>query len=385
MAVYGCIYDYWKYEKNSLRKEVIRMKKLMQPMLFVNGWRFLMIVALIHLWIIDDAQNSSFILILLLLIMTSLRWRFTLPVWLVLVDILICFFYVPYTDVAYYGLALPVFELALKGKGLFSFFIFGSLFITGTLSNILFWFFFQAFFLGVFSFLSLRNQEIYLLEVDEQRKTLYELEQIKTELLEANQSVSHQAELMERYRISRELHDHLGHDLTGASLALQAYEYVQDRKEAEKLLQEVKNRLERSTKSLRDTVRNMTPMTRIGVERIESIVQNFQQRDIEFEKSGNMLLVPAHTWVLLESCVKETLTNVAKHSNATQVIVALQVTESIVRLSIQDNGTVRKNSHTGSGLRSLQMRFRSMGGSLSISQENGFLVVCVIPLDKRRG
>lgn len=358
------------------------MKKRMEPLLFVNSWRFLMMGAFIHLWVLGDSQISSFILILLLLLMTCLRWRFALPVWFVLVDILICFFYFPYTDIAYYGFALPIFELALKGKCLFSLFLCAGVFFAQASSSFLFWFFFQAFFFGVFSFIFLKNQEMYRVDIDEQRKVRYELERIKIDLLEANQSVSHQAELMERYRIARELHDHLGHDLTGATLALQAYQYVQEPEEAKKILQEVKNRLERSTKSLRETVHNMTPMTRIGVESLESVVRNFQQKDIEFKRSGNMLLVPAHIWSLLESCVKETLTNVAKHSNATKVEVDLQVTESIVRLSIKDNGTAKKLSHTGSGLRSLQMRSRSMGGSLSISHENGFLVVCVIPLDK---
>lgn len=221
-------------------------------------------------------------------------------------------------------------------------------------------------------------------EADEQRKARYELEQIKIELLEANQSVSRQAELMERYRISRELHDHLGHDLTGASLALQAYEYVQDQdpEEAKKLIEEVKNRLERSTKKLRNTVHNITPTTLIGFESLENIVQYFPQLAIKFQKSGDMLLVPAHQWALLEACLKEALTNVARHSNATIVEVDLQVTNSIVRLLVQDNGTVEKISYPGSGLRNLQIRSRSMGGSLSISRENGFLLVCVIPLEK---
>ncbi|GAB3044471.1 hypothetical protein GCM10027286_03580 [Virgibacillus ainsalahensis] len=205
---------------------------------------------------------------------------------------------------------------------------------------------------------------------------------MKADLLEANKNASHHAELMERYRISRELHDHLGHDLTGAVLALQAHAYVQDTKEAEKLLEEVKQRLERSTKDLRETVHNMTPTTLIGVESLEYIVQNFQLMEIQFQKSGNMLLVPAHIWGLLESCLKEGLTNVARHSNATKVGVDLQVTESIVRLFIQDNGTTVKSHQAGGGLRSLQIRARSLGGSLSTGRKNGFFLVCVIPLDK---
>ncbi|WP_052345773.1 sensor histidine kinase [Paucisalibacillus sp. EB02] len=361
------------------------MEKLMEPVVFVNVWRFLIVGILMHLWIIGDFMVSTFTLILLLLMLTSLRWRFSLSIWWVCVDVFICFLYFPYTTISYYGLALPIFELSKKGKGLFSLLLFGSLFITSESTSILFWFYLQALFFGVFSYIALKNQAAFQLEIDEQRKARNELEQVKMELLVASQTASEQAELMERYRISRELHDHLGHDLTGASLALQAYEYVQDPNEAEKVLQEVKNRLERSTKNLRETVHNMTPIIEIGVERLESIMQHFSQIEVQYHKSGNMLTVPAYIWGLLESCLKEALTNVARHSNATKVEIDLQVTKSIVRLSIQDNGTEKKNSQTGSGLRSLQMRSRSIGGSLSItSRESGYLLVCVIPLEKGR-
>jgi len=95
--------------------------------------------------------------------------------------------------------------------------------------------------------------------------------------------------------------------------------------------------------------------------------------------------VSAYMWGLLEACLKEALTNVARHSDATKVKVDLQVTESIVRLSIHDNGSVTAGSHEGSGLRGLKLRARSIGGSLSVNRQDGFLVVCVIPLEKVGG
>nr|WP_144923381.1 hypothetical protein [Paenibacillus bovis] len=169
------------------------MTKLVEPMLFVNSWRFLMIAVLIHLWIIGDFVHSSFILILLLLMMTSLRWRFTLPIWSNVIDVVICILFFPITDISYFGLALPIFELAMKGKWIFSLFLFMSLFTPSPSSSLIFWFYLQSLLFGIFSFISVKNQEMYRLEVDEQRRARYELERLKIELLTATQSASHQA------------------------------------------------------------------------------------------------------------------------------------------------------------------------------------------------
>lgn len=356
------------------------MKSITEPMRFVNSWRILNLGFLTFLWAKGEYATSVFILLLLLWLFTSLRWRFNMPVWSMMLDAGVCFLYFPYTEIAYFGLSLPIFELALRGKWHFALLFYITLFVVPFSSVWLFWYFSLALFLGRFSYISLQNLQKYKHEADEQRKARYELERIKTELLAANQSVAQQAELMERYRMARQLHDHLGHDLTGAALALQAYEYVQEPEEAHKLLQEVKRRLELSTQSLRDTVHNTTPTALIGIENLEYVANNFKQAKVRFEKSGHLLLVTAYHWGLLEACLKEALTNVVRHSDATQVEIKVHASESIIRLLVQDNGKSRKKEGAGSGLRSLQMRSRSLGGSLSVSENNGFLLVCVLPI-----
>jgi signal transduction histidine kinase len=356
----------------------------MEPHLFINGWRFLNIMVLIHLWIFSDFGAGSFILILLLLFMASLRWRFSLPAWTVVFDLLFCFLFFPYTSISHYSLAFPLFELILKGKWLYSMLLFLSGIIFLSASDFIFWYLLQAFLFGAFSYTVIKNQKNQRDKMDELRKSNYKLERLNTDLLKASHSATHQAQLMERNRISRQLHDHLGHDLTGAALAIQAYEHMEDKKEAEKLLEEVKKRIERSTINLRETVHNMSSTAMTGAERMGEIVNAFQQFDTKFQKYGDMSNVPAYIWTLLESCLKEALTNIARHSNATKADIDLQVTNAIVRISIQDNGTPQKEKKqsAGSGLRSIQMRARALDGSLSISNKDGFLIVCVIPLQQ---
>ncbi|MFA1819850.1 sensor histidine kinase [Virgibacillus oceani] len=357
----------------------------MEPHFFINGWRFLHIILLIHLWVIGDSTAEPFILILLLLLMASLRWRISLPAWSAGFDLIFCLIFFPYTTISHYALAYPLFELVLKGKWLYSVLLFfsGVIFLSST--DFIFWYLLHAFVFGTFSYTVIKNQQIQRDEMDEMRKSKYALERLKTDLLKASHSTSLQAQLMERNRISRQLHDHLGHDLTGAALAIQAYKHMEDPKEAEKILEEVKKRIERSTINLRETVHNMSSTATIGAEQMGEIVNGFHQFDTSFKKYGDMSIVPAYIWTLLEACLKEALTNIARHSNATKADIDLQVTNAIVRISIQDNGTSQKEKKqsAGSGLRSLQMRARVLDGSLSINNEDGFLLVCVIPLKER--
>ncbi|WP_020618179.1 sensor histidine kinase [Paenibacillus daejeonensis] len=355
----------------------------MSPVPYVQGWRFLQIVALIHLWIAGDARPSLFLLILLLLILVCLRWRFPLPPWTAALDIGAAALFMPFTPLAGYALALPIFELALAGRWLLALPLAAGLLLAQGDPAVGLWFFAASLFFGGFARVSLRNERLYQQEVDEQRKARQELERFRTELLAAGRASAHQAELMERYRIARQLHDHLGHDLTGASLALQAYDYVKEPEEAAKLLAEVRRRIERSTDSLRETVHNATPVARIGIERLEQVVQGYGELGLHFVKTGDMQRIQAYQWDLLESCLKEALTNVARHSNATEVRIELQTGEAIVRLLVQDNGTLPDTGQPGTGLKNLQLRARALGGSLSISRGQGVLLVCVIPLEER--
>src|SRR5699024_10181696 len=127
------------------------MKVRKDPVIFINLWRFLNIGVLIHLWFIGEASMNAFILILLLLMMVTLRWRFNLPVWSVCFDIVICIFFMPSAVLGYFGIALPIYELALKGRGAFSVLAAVFLFVTPSGAGLLFWYYVLTLFVGIYS------------------------------------------------------------------------------------------------------------------------------------------------------------------------------------------------------------------------------------------
>ncbi|QQK74836.1 sensor histidine kinase [Salicibibacter cibarius] len=348
---------------------------------FVTIWRFMNILFLLSLWTIQSESIISFLLIVSLAILVCLRWRFHLPAWTVLIDIVICALFIPVWSASVFGFALPLFESITRGNYAYILPIVILIPIGEMYSVLLFWFLFQAGFVGVLVRQWKKQRDLYISEADLERHSRHELENMKNELLKANRQTAQLAELSERNRIARDLHDHVGHDLTGASLAMDTFEHLEG-KDAENMIQEIKLRIARSAARLRDTVHDMTPVARMDADVLEHIADEFQHTATNFQKSGDMSQVPAHYWSLLEPCLKEALTNVARHSDATNVEIQLDVTATIIRLSVQDNGMNASGLNEGTGLRNLKLRARAVGGSLSVDAASGHLVVCVLPLGK---
>jgi len=78
--------------------------------------------------------------------------------------------------------------------------------------------------------------------------------------------------------------------------------------------------------------------------------------------------------------VKEALSNVIKHSNATEVNITLRRHPAFYQLIIQDNGLVSEyDPSNGIGLYNITQRVNAFNGNIHISTENGFRIFISIP------
>jgi two-component system sensor histidine kinase UhpB len=80
---------------------------------------------------------------------------------------------------------------------------------------------------------------------------------------------------------------------------------------------------------------------------------------------------------------QEALTNVARHSGATQVKVSLESCNGRLRLAVSDNGRGLAPDHNkrGFGLIGMRERMRALGGELNVrSGPEGLIVVAEVPL-----
>ncbi len=357
------------------------------PRTFAILWRMLGLLLLALLWLQDQGDKLGVVLLLFLSIMALARWRFELPSWTVLFDQAACFILMPFWPNAAYGLAISLFEINLNGTIYFAapiaiFLLFGS-----QMSLPLTAVYLQSIFSGRIIRGWHREKGLYQQEADWQRKDRYELESLKGDLLVANVQAARNAELAERNRIAQDLHDDVGHEITAAVLALQAFEQLwrEADPQAKDMFNKAQQRLNNSALQLREAVYNMKPNVTIGIERLKEICDGFTACPISLEIYGDTLEVPAYLWGILEPCLKEALTNVIRHSKATGVDVKLDVTPNIVRLGIHNDGVINKDIGGGVGLRNLRLRARAIGGSIAVAAKEDFHLICVLPIGKGMG
>ena len=203
------------------------------------------------------------------------------------------------------------------------------------------------------------------------------------------QSAARLAEMAERSRIAQDIHDHVGHEISGASIALQAAIKLYDKgdERAAELLSQSAKRLEAASEHLREAVHNLKPARAAGVSTLAELCEAFSFCPVQFSASGD--LGGFLHWELLEANLKEALTNISRHSEASLVKVKLNGNADNIRLQITDNGQGKQGpggepslplaAVPGIGLFGIRERVRTAGGSLTVSSENGFTVVSVLP------
>lgn len=220
---------------------------------------------------------------------------------------------------------------------------------------------------------------------DDERYYIYELEKSKRQLQQQAEGRAHLAELKERNRIARDLHDTVGHRIAGLYMQLQAAYKIRNISvdKSDKLIEKTIEELSGTLQLVHDTAHDLLPKRRSGFERIRQMIQTFHYCETSFAFSEDMEGVPEQHWKVLEDNVREALTNVFKHSGATKVGIELKKNQYFVRLFIHDNGRGSPVFREHLGLNGMKERVNKLGGSLSLDGQSGFKIVCMLPLTKK--
>ncbi|MEN1760305.1 sensor histidine kinase [Anoxynatronum sibiricum] len=255
------------------------------------------------------------------------------------------------------------------------------------------WFMAYLLLMAVCTYAGFQKQQLdnarrtYQQAYDQERQNRYVLEATKNQLLQAAEETTHLAEIRERNRIAREIHDSIGHDLAGNLLQLQAAERVmaKDPAKTKELIQKTVIGLAGSVELLRNTVHNIRPRQVQDWSHFQKIIDNFQYCPVDFRHQGDFSLITPHQVAILTTIIKESLTNTARHSGASRVTMELDVRDKIIRLLIQDNGSGCRQIREGMGISGMRERVYHAGGSFSVNAREGFMIVCILPRDHESG
>lgn len=188
-------------------------------------------------------------------------------------------------------------------------------------------------------------------------------------------------------RFSHELHDELGQSLAAVRANLTSKsqdDQIERRADCVQLVDEAIANVRELSQLLRPVI-----LDDFGLDAgLRWLTEKFGQRmriKLEYESclAGRL---QSETETHLFRIAQEALTNIARHSQATKVVIHLEAEAAIVRLSISDNGCGlapdRQESPASLGLIGMRARARECGGTLDLQsvQPNGLRIVVEVPL-----
>lgn len=205
------------------------------------------------------------------------------------------------------------------------------------------------------------------------------LRQQNRELVEKQDYEIRLATLSERGRIAREIHDHVGHLLSRSILQIGALMVTKADVEERQSLSTIRDTLSQAMDSIRASVYDLHEESIDLRTQVEALVREFTfcpirlDYGLELEPGKDI----AYCFIAI---VKEGLNNIIRHSNATQVTLALLEHPALYQLVLQDNGSeLNVEPGEGLGLRSIADRVGALGGQLVVEGTGGFRLFISIP------
>jgi len=214
------------------------------------------------------------------------------------------------------------------------------------------------------------------------------------QLKETRQELARSAVAQERLRFSRDLHDLLGHTLSVIVVKAEAARRLAPRNVDAALVQvaDIEGVGRQALTEIREAVTGYREGS-LSTE-LDRARSALTAADIEVVVKESGPPLPPHTEALLGWVVREGVTNVVRHSGATQAVVELETGGGRARLVISDNGSPARRAaaggatavqtRVGTGLRGLTERLAAAGGSLEHGavQGGGFRVTAALPVEE---
>lgn len=224
-------------------------------------------------------------------------------------------------------------------------------------------------------------------------------------LMEKQDYEIHLATLRERNRIAREIHDNVGHMLSRSILQMGALLTVYREEPLYGQLISVNDTLNQAMTSIRESVHDLHDDAvdlRQVITEILAPMRGSYEIALEYDMSREVERNVKYCFIM---AVKEAMSNVIKHSDATGIYIVLREQPAFYQLLVEDNGSVagrkwaaesgrpggdgRKREGYGQdvktggiGLDNMRERVENIGGIFRTEQQAGFKIFISVPKGK---
>ncbi len=197
------------------------------------------------------------------------------------------------------------------------------------------------------------------------------------------------AQQQERERISADMHDELGAGMTAIRLMSEIAR--------NKMKENTPVEIEKISNSANDVLNKMNAIIwsmnsgNDTIDNLISYIRSYANEYFENTPIGCKIYIPENIPALTISgdkrrnlflCIKETLNNALKHSEATGIEINISIAAEI-KVVIADNGKgINKETlrQFGNGLKNIARRMESIGGSFTIENNNGTVTTLILPV-----
>ena len=195
------------------------------------------------------------------------------------------------------------------------------------------------------------------------------------------------AEDRERKRIAREIHDTLGHALTGISAGIDAVKVLVDidTNRAKEQLNNVSVVVRDGIRDVRGSLNKMRPGALENNTLKEALIKIIR----EYEAISNLEIHLRYEWDNIDldiakedivfRVIQESITNSVRHGHAKTIWIELLEEEEAYVMTIQDDGVGFDELYYGYGLKQMQERLMIIGGSVRFENRDGFYTHIKIP------
>lgn len=207
--------------------------------------------------------------------------------------------------------------------------------------------------------------------------------QLNSELRATRALLAESSRIAERMRISRELHDLVGHHLTALSLNLEVASHLA-KPPASDHVRKAQATAKQLLADVREVVSELRQDAELDLTRaLNSLIEGVPGLQVHLQMPRRFAVEDPQRAQVLLRCVQEVLTNTVRHANASNLWLRIErMHDGALQLDARDDGQGASELRQGNGLTGMRERLAEVGGRLEIplSQRRGFQLYAWLPL-----